>query len=322
VNKAEAATYYVDSSVTDTNLASATADFTTYNPTTFATSTGSDSVYNSVLDISAGSFSPGDNILFRKGQTWYGTLTVPSSGTVEQPITFGAFGSGDKPVINGADNLNYTSAWTKYPGNLFLNPSFEIYSSSQLVNGWNGSSGVIFDTVTVKTGNKSIRFDVNAANTDIFYGQTTATVIQAGTEHTLSFWYNVPVGKTARWVFKNNTTGHWMDSTGAWFTSAKNNVVSGTGEWTQYSITFTTEVDSGPFAVRLTLEREASASSSLYFDDVFLVPTTPPTDTIWGYRMGATSGQRMLRVFFNGTEGNPVGEYDLLASDLDSILTS
>ena len=64
--------YYVDSAITDTNVGSATCDFTTYNPTTFSTSTGSDCVYKTIADVNAKSPSAGDSVLFRKGQTWRG----------------------------------------------------------------------------------------------------------------------------------------------------------------------------------------------------------------------------------------------------------
>ena len=108
-----ATTYYVDSAVTDTNVGSATCDFTTYNPTTFSTSTGSDCVFKTIADINAALFSAGDSILFKKGDTWREQLTVPSSGSAGNHVTFGAYGSGALPIINGA-NIDKTSEgdWT------------------------------------------------------------------------------------------------------------------------------------------------------------------------------------------------------------------
>ncbi len=46
-------------------------------------------------------FNPGDFILFKRGGTYTGTLSVTRSGTSGSPITFGAFGSGNKPVFTG-----------------------------------------------------------------------------------------------------------------------------------------------------------------------------------------------------------------------------
>ncbi|MDO6439492.1 malectin domain-containing carbohydrate-binding protein [Cyclobacterium sp. 1_MG-2023] len=42
---------------------------------------------------------PGDAILFNRGETFYGTLHISSSGSSSAPIKIGAYGSGAKPVI-------------------------------------------------------------------------------------------------------------------------------------------------------------------------------------------------------------------------------
>lgn len=119
--KAEAATYYVDSSITDTHVASATPDFTTYNHTDFTTESGTDSVFKTIADINVFSaLQPGDNVYFRKGQTWREQLTVPASGTDGHLITFGAFGIGDKPIIIGSEDvLGVTGDWTDEGSNVW-----------------------------------------------------------------------------------------------------------------------------------------------------------------------------------------------------------
>lgn len=101
------ATYYVDSSVTDTYVASATPDFTTYNPVTFATDTGSDLVYKTIADLNVKTWSAGDFIYFRKGQTWTEQLNIAQSGSAGLPITFDAYGTGAKPIIDADDTRNY-----------------------------------------------------------------------------------------------------------------------------------------------------------------------------------------------------------------------
>jgi len=99
---ADAATvYYVDNTITDTYVASATPDFTTYNPVTFETTGGSDKVYKNIADINVCTFVGDDQILFRRGQTFTNELKPPSSGTSGHQITFGMFGSStsEKPII-------------------------------------------------------------------------------------------------------------------------------------------------------------------------------------------------------------------------------
>lgn len=102
-----AATYYVDPSITDTNPASATPDFTAYDHTTFATTGGTDSVYKTIADVNLKSFSAGDFVLFKKGGTWREMLKLTgSSGSAGNQITFGSFGSGVNPIITGADSMS------------------------------------------------------------------------------------------------------------------------------------------------------------------------------------------------------------------------
>src|SRR3990172_8305754 len=102
-SQAWGAIYYVDPDCTDTNPASATVDGTAYDPVAPACTGGSDSYYVTIADVNLKSFSAGDSILFKKGETWREQLTVPSSGSSGSPITFGASGSGANPIISGSD---------------------------------------------------------------------------------------------------------------------------------------------------------------------------------------------------------------------------
>ena len=53
---------------------------------------------------------PGDSILFKRGDTWRETLTVSSSGTTSNPITFGVYGSGLPPTVDGSDVVTSAGA--------------------------------------------------------------------------------------------------------------------------------------------------------------------------------------------------------------------
>ena len=46
-------------------------------------------------------FNPGDNILFRRGDTWSEILTPQGSGNASSPIIYDAYGSGNLPIIDG-----------------------------------------------------------------------------------------------------------------------------------------------------------------------------------------------------------------------------
>ena len=53
---------------------------------------------------------PGDSILFKRGDVFYGSLNIISSGALNKSIFIGAYGIGNKPVISGFKLL---SSWTQ-----------------------------------------------------------------------------------------------------------------------------------------------------------------------------------------------------------------
>jgi hypothetical protein len=90
------ATYYVDATG-GSDSANGTSDSTPWK---------------TIAKVNAATFSAGDSILFKKGETWREQLTVPSSGSAGNPITFGAYGSGEKPVITGANLVTPGTSWS------------------------------------------------------------------------------------------------------------------------------------------------------------------------------------------------------------------
>jgi len=60
--------------------------------------------------------APGDNILFKKGDTFYGSIIINRSGTAGSPITFSSYGSGEKPIITGFTEV---SSWINLGNNIW-----------------------------------------------------------------------------------------------------------------------------------------------------------------------------------------------------------
>ncbi len=58
------------------------------------------------------SMSAGDNIYFKRGGTYSGTILIEKNG-----LRIGAYGTGELPEINGAKALN---SWTKFNGNIWV----------------------------------------------------------------------------------------------------------------------------------------------------------------------------------------------------------
>ncbi|QHW32944.1 hypothetical protein GZH47_20530 [Paenibacillus rhizovicinus] len=63
------------------------------------TSTGTP--WKTLSKINGQSFTAGDSILFKAGSAWTGTLSPISSGSSTGQITFGKYGTGADPIING-----------------------------------------------------------------------------------------------------------------------------------------------------------------------------------------------------------------------------
>jgi parallel beta-helix repeat protein len=61
------------------------------------------------VNSSFSSLKPGDRILFNRGNTFYGTLVVTASGSAGNPITIGAYGTGETPIITGFTAI---TGWT------------------------------------------------------------------------------------------------------------------------------------------------------------------------------------------------------------------
>ncbi len=70
----------------------------------------------SKVNTAFSSLIPGDRILFRRGDRFYGSLRITRSGSSASPITISAYGSGTNPVISGFTTV---SGWNNYGGGIY-----------------------------------------------------------------------------------------------------------------------------------------------------------------------------------------------------------
>lgn len=80
------------------------------NGTSMATPWATVSKLNSVTLV------PGDQVLFRRGDTWNEALVPNQSGSAGNPIIYDAYGSGSNPVFSGFTSL---TSWTVVSGTLW-----------------------------------------------------------------------------------------------------------------------------------------------------------------------------------------------------------
>ncbi len=144
---ADATTYYVDATGgSDSNNGTATTR-----------------AWKTLSKVSGAVLYPGDSVLFKRGEVWRGQLIIARSGSTSNPITYGAYGTGASPVINGADVF---STWTPIGNNLYtatiaMEPDIVVF---------NGAMG---------TRQASLA-DVNAAN-EWYWASNVLTIYSAST---------------------------------------------------------------------------------------------------------------------------------------------
>jgi len=74
--------------------------------------------WRSLDKVNSAALEPGDKVLFKRGDTWRGQL-VPQSGKEGAPITYGAYGKGNKPLLLGSVSRNDPRVWHHEGGNIW-----------------------------------------------------------------------------------------------------------------------------------------------------------------------------------------------------------
>ena len=62
------------------------------------------------------SLKPGDSVLLKSGETFYGSIIVNNSGTAGSPVVVGSYGKGNKPIITSMVTLSGWTANDTYKG--------------------------------------------------------------------------------------------------------------------------------------------------------------------------------------------------------------
>ncbi len=123
VGQAHASNYYFSAASGDDSLTPTQAQ----NPNTPWKS------INKLNSFFAG-LQPGDSVLFKRGDVFYGSIAITKSGTGSSPIILSAYGTGARPVISGLTTL---SSWTLVSAGIYqsLCPSCSVNDNLVVVNG-------------------------------------------------------------------------------------------------------------------------------------------------------------------------------------------
>lgn len=167
-----------------------------------------DAPFKTIAKVNSLALKAGDTVLFKRGGTWKLTgseaLNASKSGAEGQPITFGAYGSGNRPILNGTGQTNSS------PGSYGLvvighnvTTQYVIVESLDLYNGINQGLGISNQSL----GNSS---DIIIQDCIIRNNRTSGYTIVYANNHSSSHDL----------IFRNNTVSgsKWngMRITGGW----------------------------------------------------------------------------------------------------------
>ena len=242
------ATYYVDATLGS----DASAD-----PTNIATPWQTIAKVNSTL---TGDQSD-TNVLFKKGETWREQLTVPGSGTSGHPFTFGAYGSGADPILNGS----------------IVVEGFDSFGHELVTNGtcdsdvlyWSNNAGT--KTWTESFGGRSgvLKFTASGV-ANPFTGPSSAIYDASGsTVYQISYKY---------YILSTNGSADGVQSRDGSNEYTWINYGSTLDAWTTVTVQWTPAEDRSIFYIYLATASQTPGATNgdiVYFDDMSLKEVLP-----------------------------------------------
>ncbi len=204
-------TYYVSNSGSDSNSGMSES-----------------SPWRSLTKVNSYFFMAGDKILFKRGDSWEGTITVRTSGTAGNPITYGAYGSGNKPRIYGSEVI---TGWTRYSGNIYkatfnkkITQLFLNDKRMQLARYDN--DGDFFDVTTVNSQTQLTSTDIESKPTNYYKG---ATIIARVNEWRLDA--REVIGSSGQTFIFDSELTYTLSTSSGFFLTNKLEFLTEPGQW-------------------------------------------------------------------------------------------
>jgi hypothetical protein len=143
-------------------FANATTYYVSNTGSDAANGTSTGTAWQTIAKVNSSSFSAGDFILFKKGDSWNERLVPPSSGSAGNVITFGSYGTGANPIFTGFQNLTFTdqggNIWAstfsnsvKYQNTVYINGAIRAkgrYPNTTFLTASTGSTTSLTGTLT------------------------------------------------------------------------------------------------------------------------------------------------------------------------------
>ena len=98
-----------------------------------AEGTTESAAWQSLDKVNAVELMPGDQVLFKRGGLWRGQL-VPQSGSQAARIVYGAYGVGEKPILQGSIARNQPDEWSEMKPGLWTTQPFHPKVLAQIMD--------------------------------------------------------------------------------------------------------------------------------------------------------------------------------------------
>jgi hypothetical protein len=143
-----------------------------------------------------------DSIFLKRGDVFYGTITIngnKSAGTYNQRTYYGAYGTGEKPIITGLQTL---SSWTSEGGGIW-SASYTHTATDRLGN-IEPLNGVLKDGVMMKVGR------IPKTGLYTYSSATTTSIVSTSVNSAVQNWTGAEVAiRKNNWTFaRGNISGH------------------------------------------------------------------------------------------------------------------
>jgi len=235
-----AASYYVSNSGSDS-----------------ATGTSSNTPWQTIEKVNQSSFTGDDFIYFNRGDTWREVLIFPSSGSSGHPITIGAYGTGNAPLI----------AWDT---NLMTNGGFETFTGTP--------DDTTTDNFNTWTENNTDADDLVLAVTDHAMGSYAAKLVSVGnwvdirntisvtaeTTYTLTGYAKSGGSRIPNVFVRDINNAEYLQNDGSWGAQvALTPWATSSTSWTLGTKTFTTQAGCTEIRVDISFNLK---NGSIYVD--------------------------------------------------------
>jgi hypothetical protein len=269
INIAQAATYYVSQSGSDSNTSEQAKSI--------------DTPWQTISRVNYANLQPGDSVLFKRGDIFRGNL-IPQSGSSSGYITYGAYSTGEKPKILGSIQKNEISDWELLTNNIWQTSSKDIIvSESELLynpdfvtdlsswNIWVDNSSGAFATMNRTTEPDEYLSDLAAVK--IYCeksGQRPFGIQFVTSAYTIKpdTWYRFSFYAKASKEFQVPPNNIWlMENTSPWEKySANSRNINIDTQWNEYEIIFESTAQSSNTEINFALGTYIPDNTYLYVD--------------------------------------------------------